>query len=322
MAVAKKMNIASYRVLKTLLFLFHNNLTMSELVIELEKSGYGPYNNYIVSKYIHTLKSCGIDIQKVKNRYCIVNFPFGMKLSSVESQLLYDIKTKCEKISVDDIGYVIARFFDKIHLPFYKSGMGLLSSPNHNVIKNVEQAYKGNIEVILTYLDDKQESGFIRNIKVVNGKYFFVLANQSEVKEINPDDVCNVALLNKKSKINEVNNSVIFELKGRLAERYQLRENEHIIKYKDNGSIVILNEYEDRHVLIQRLLRYDSFCKVIGPTDFLIEFKSVIQNSLINYEINPQRRSQKFIANELKKQKEKEKEKKRKIKNQEGKKEE
>lgn len=309
MAVAKKINIASYRVLKTLFFLFHNNLTMSELIIELEKSGCGPYNNYIVSKYIHTLKSCGIDIQKVQNRYCIVNFPFGMKLSSIESQLLYDIKTKCEKISFDDIGLVIGRFFDKIHLPFYKSGMGLLSSPNHNVIKNIEQAYKGNVEVILTYLDNKKEGGFVRSLKVVNGKYFFILANQSEVKEIDPDNVCNVELLNKKAKINDVNNSVIFELRGRLAERYQLRENEHIIKYKDNGSIVILNEYEDRHVLIQRLLRYDSSCKVIGPTDFLIEFKSVVQNSLKNYDIHPERHSQKYIARELEKQRQKGKEK-------------
>lgn len=309
MAIAKKMNIASYRVLKTLLFLFHQNLTMSELIIELEKSGYGPYNNYIVSKYVHTLKTCGIDIQKVQNRYCIVNFPFGMKLSSTESQLLYDLKTKSEKISLDDLGYVIGRFFDKIHLPFYKSGMGFLSSPNHNIMKNIEQAYKSNVEVILTYQSELKDGGFIRDIKVVGGKYYFILSNQNGVKEINPDDVYNVELLNKNSKINNVNHSVIFELKGRLAERYQLRENEHIIKYKDNGSIVILNEYEDRHVLIQRLLRYDSSCKVIGPTDFLIEFKSVVQNSLKNYDINPERHSQKYIVAELEKQKQKMKDK-------------
>lgn len=313
MAVAKKMNIASYRVLKTLLCLFHNNLTMSELVTRLEQSGYGPYNNYIVSKYIHTLKTCGIDIQKIQNRYCIINFPLGMKFSSTDTQLLYDIKLKSEKISLDDMRFTIGRFFDKIHLSFYKSGIGLLSSPNFNVIKHLEQAHKTNTEVILTYEDDKKEECFVRDIKVLNGKYYFVAVNKNGAKEINPDQIYNVELLNKKSKIEYSNLNVTFELRGRLAERYQLRENEHIIKYKENA-IVILNEYEDRNVLIQRLLRYDSSCKVIGPVDFLMEFKSVVQNSLANYDISPDRRSQKYIAKEMAKQKQKEKEKEKKQK--------
>lgn len=310
MVIAKKMNIASYRVLNTLLCLFHNNLTMSELIAQLEKSGYGPYNNYIVSKYIHTLKICGIDIQKIQNRYCIINFPLGMKFSSTDAQLLYDIKLKSEKISLEDMRFTIGKFFDKIHLSFYKSGTGLLSSPNFNVIKNLEHAHKTNSEVILTYEDEKKEECYVRDIKISGGKYYFVAVNKNGAKQIDPDKIYNVELLNKKSKIDYTNLSVTFELSGRLAERYQLRENEQIIKYKDNGSIVILNEYEDRHVLIQRLLRYDSSCKVIGPTDFLNEFKSVVRNSLANYDISPDRHSQKYIAKELEKQKQKDKTKK------------
>ena len=70
MAKAKKFNIASYKVLKTLLCLFQDNLSMQELISQLELSGYGPYNNYIVSKYINTLKCCGIDIQKIIQLAC------------------------------------------------------------------------------------------------------------------------------------------------------------------------------------------------------------------------------------------------------------
>ncbi len=305
MVVAKKMNLASYRVLNTLLCLFKNNLTMSELVSQLEKSGYGPYNNFIVTKYIHTLKACGIDIQKINNRYCIINFPIGMKFSSTDTQLLYDIKQKSEKMAMNDMSYTIAKFFNKIHLSFYKSGTGLLSSPNFNVIKHLEHAYKANTEVILTYFDERKEECYVRDVKVIQGKYFFVTVNKNGVKEINPDDVVNVEVLNKKTKIDYSNMNVTFELMGKLAERYQLRENEHIIKYKDNGSIVILNEYEDRRVLIQRLLRYDSLCKVIGPADFLKQFRDIISGSLENYDIDPKRKSQKALAIELAKQKEK-----------------
>lgn len=305
MVIAKKMNIASFRVLNTLLCLFNNNLTMSELISQLEKSGYGPYNNFIVTKYIHTLKACGIDIQKINNRYCIINFPIGMKFSSTDTQLLYDIKLKSEKMVINDMSYTIAKFFNKIHLSFYKSGIGLLSSPNFNVIKHLEQAYKSNTEVILTYIDERKEECFVRDVKVIQGKYFFVIVNKNGVKEINPDDVVNVQVLNKKSKIDFSNMNVTFELMGKLAERYQLRENEHIIKYKDNGSIVILNEYEDRRVLIQRLLRYDSSCKVIGPADFLKQFRDIISGSLENYDIDSKRKSQKTMAKELAKQKDK-----------------
>ena len=305
MPAAKKMNIASYRVLKTLLCLFHNNLTMSELVAELESDGYGPYNNYIVSKYIHTLRACGIDIQKLNKRYCIINFPLGMKFSNLDTQLLYDIKSVGSKIALDNISYTIEKFFDKIHLSFYKSGTGVLSSHNFNVIKNLEYAYKTNAEVVITFVDDHKEKFFLRDIKINNGKYFFIAANEGGTFDIDPEKIYNVELLNKKTKIDYSNSGVTYELYGSLAERYQLRENERIIKYKDDGTIVILNEYEDRTVLIHRLLRYDSLCKVIGPSDFLKKFKDVINESLENYNIDSSRKSQKLLAKEVTKQKEK-----------------
>ena len=43
--MVKKINIASYRVLQTLLALFNNNLTMAELVSELNQKGFGTYSN-------------------------------------------------------------------------------------------------------------------------------------------------------------------------------------------------------------------------------------------------------------------------------------
>ena len=190
-------------------------------------------------------------------------------------------------------------------MSFYKSGNGLLSSHNFNVIKNLEYAYKTNTEVIITFFDDHKEKFFLRDIKINNGKYFFIASNKDGSTEINPEHIYNVELLSKKSKIDFSNSGVTFELYGNLAERYQLRENERIIKYKDDGTIVILNEYEDRTVLIHRLLRYDSLCKVIGPSDFLKKFKDVINDSLANYNIDSSRKSQKLLTEEVTKQKEK-----------------
>ena len=286
MAKAKKFNIASYKVLKTLLCLFQDNLSMQELISQLELSGYGPYNNYIVSKYINTLKCCGIDIQKINNKYCIINFPIGLKFSSLDTQLLYNIKTKTEKLTTNNMRYTINKLFDKLHLSFYKSGTGLLSSSNACTIKNLEHAYKSNSEIIISNNDDKKISGFVRGIRIIDGKYYFIFANKKGTEQINPDNICHIEFLEKKVQTDYLPSSVTYELYGRLSKKYQLRENERIIKYNED-SIVILNKYEEQDELLQRLLRYDCYCKVISPIEFVNKFKTVINGALSNYGIKP-----------------------------------
>ena len=91
--IVKKVNNASLRVLQTLLCLFEQDLTMNELIQKLNSNGFGHFNNFVLSKYINTCKSCGIDIQKIKNRYTIVNFPIGMRFSAEEGELLYEINS-------------------------------------------------------------------------------------------------------------------------------------------------------------------------------------------------------------------------------------
>ena len=67
-ATIGKINQASLKVLKILSLLFKKNMTMNELVDAMNDNGLGPCNNFVVSKYINTCKSCGIDIQKINNK--------------------------------------------------------------------------------------------------------------------------------------------------------------------------------------------------------------------------------------------------------------
>ena len=78
--------------------------------------------------------------------------------------------------------------------------------------------------------------------------------------------------------------TVIFEIKGSLAKRYQPRENEQITHFKNNGSIIITNRYEDKKQLLHRLMRYDSSCKVLKPKAYVAEMQEMIANTLKNYE--------------------------------------
>lgn len=289
--MVKKINIASYRVLQTLMALFNSNLTMAELISELSKKGYGSYNPFIVQKYIHTLRACGIDIQKIQNKYCIINFPIGIKFSDEDTKLLYDMRKECDKISLHNIVFSITKLFEKLHLPYYKSNSGSVYGPNAKIIKYLKHAYSNNVEVVIHYLDSTKETSFVREIKVVDGKYSFITANESGVKNHILDEIENVELLIKPLKITSEGSGCIYQLIGNRAERYQLRLNERVLRYHDDSSIDILNEFEDPDLLMRRLLRYDSFCKVIGPADFRNQFKEEIDATLANYNISPDRKS-------------------------------
>ena len=73
----------------------------------------------------------------------------------------------------------------------------------------------------------------------------------------------------------------IFELYGRLAKIYVLKENERIIdSFSDR--LVIANGSCDKEILFRRLLRYDELCKILFSSEDVIKFKKMIQKSLDN----------------------------------------
>ena len=112
------------------------------------------------------------------------------------------------------------------------------------------------------------------------------MKHENEFIDVLPDEVIDIEVIDanaKKAKFES--NEVIYELKGKLAKRYQLRENEQIIQYKSNGTIVISNKYENRKELLHRLMRYDSLCKILKPRDYVKEFKGMIKDALKNYQL-------------------------------------
>lgn len=77
--------------------------------------------------------------------------------------------------------------------------------------------------------------------------------------------------------------SVTFRLKDRLAKGYRLRDDEKLLQTKSDGSIIILNQKEDRVLLLKRLMRYGENCEVISPKTLREEMKQMIETTLSNY---------------------------------------
>lgn len=278
----QKINIASYRVLRTLMCLFEHSLTMDELVDEMKQYVKGTFNNFVASKYINTCKSCGIDIQKVDGKYSLVNMPLGIKFSKQEAELMNEIKEYSENLKVGTDEKIVNRLIDKMHMSKQKASVGLKSSKNFRIITLFDRAYNASCGVTIVFKDGTSQECTPQAIKVRNDKIYFTAKRGKEIQEINPDDIVDIKL-DDENIPKAPNEGVIFELRGKLAKRYQLRENEQLLRSRKEGVIVISNKYEDRDKLLHRLLRYDSSCKVLKPASCVEEMKKLIDKTLSNY---------------------------------------
>ncbi len=73
----------------------------------------------------------------------------------------------------------------------------------------------------------------------------------------------------------------IFELYGKLAKTYSLKDEERVIEYKKD-KIVVANSETSKEKLFRRLLRYDSLCKVLFPKEDVEQFRNLVQKALDN----------------------------------------
>ena len=113
----------------------------------------------------------------------------------------------------------------------------------------------------------------------------FKINSNNSTKEVNPDYLADIKLKDKTvRRTKSYPQEVVFELKGKLAKRYQLRENEQMTRMKPNGSIIITNKYEDKTQLLRRLMRYDSSCKLLKPKEYVDDLKGMIDTALKNYQ--------------------------------------
>ena len=79
------------------------------------------------------------------------------------------------------------------------------------------------------------------------------------------------------------NKAVVFVLKGDLAKKYTLRENEQLSQSLYENTITVSNRGESKEILLSRLLRYDDKCEIIHPKEYREEMKQILDNALKNY---------------------------------------
>ncbi len=270
--------------IRILLRLFNRNVSKEKILKEFSIKETTFY------KYLQYIKEAGFIVENEKNIFKIAAFCDFLNFSDIDVEFFVDILNAAD----DYLSFEKAKIFKKY---FMKS----LKFSNLETFEKIKNKYEN-----LKNKNTKQSKIDLFNKYISSGKTLNIITKDEKKLLIKPknlvykkNSVC-LNFFNKKDKINQmlplesilkinvVSDSdvyienpkeTIFELNGKLAMSYILKENERIIDKIDN-KIVIANSDGNKNYLFKRLLRYDIFCKVLFPKKDVEDFKIFIKNSI------------------------------------------
>lgn len=281
---SKKMNIASLQVMKTLLALLENNFSMQELIEYLnKKEKEAVFNNNVLSKYINTCRACGVEIPKIQNKYIIAKMPFGLNLSVDDVDLLIQMQKICRESFSQKINNGFNAFIKNINKYSNKTILKVQKETINISYEAFEKAIIEERKIRLTFKTKSSIECIPLSITTHQKRTYFRIKENNIEKSIAVDKIIGIEILNEMFKTPDYeHNQAVFEVRGALAHRYNLRENEVLLR-QNNNSITIENTGEDMNLLLSRLLRYDSLCEVKAPATYRTEIIKIINDTLANY---------------------------------------
>ena len=102
--------------------------------------------------------------------------------------------------------------------------------------------------------------------------------------EIPINNILNLIVSPQKAAMVEMNTTVVYKLKNRLAKSYKIKDNEQTDGRNENGELIVINKNEDPDKLLPRLLRYSYDCEIITPKSLREKMKCLINEALSMYE--------------------------------------
>lgn len=281
-----KINLSSIQVLKTLNALLDGEYTMNELVEKLnEQESESIFNNSVISKYINTCRYCGIDIPKVQNKYYINKFPIGLSLDNSEIEMLQTLKDFITEEMPKESCIKYQKLVDKLNRYADKKITRVEKKTYISSFESFERAIREQKKVLLLLKNRLEIKGIPVTISNENGKMFFHVFCKNRIRMIDASRLSAIQVTNESFIGYMKEQNIVFILKGKLAKRYELREEETVISSSEE-SVTVSNNSKNPEMLLLRLMRYDDLCEVYAPESIRKQFKAIIDNSLKNYGIN------------------------------------
>ena len=280
---------------KFLLELINNPMDYNEMFNFFAKKLNKPvYSKEVLSKYLNTLRALGLEIKKYNSKYYLVNFLCQVNLNADEIKAFNDLETSVLKYGTDKNIKTFYEFKRKI-LKFFDSESQLkinnyveqvlttelgLKIKQFGKICNDEQLIKISYEDEILTIEPKQilfyDNGiYLEGYEVKTYKARKLLLEKVNLIEQQP-------IKNKNFKMS---NTVVYEISGKLASTYKLKEGETLLA-ENNQKLFIKNVNEDFEFLAKRLIRYKECCKIVLPKEFEEYFKNYIDKIICLYEKN------------------------------------
>ena len=291
------------RILEILKILLEQDLSKGELIKKL-KDNYNVGNVYTYEafiKYFNTLEKSGLKLSKSKKIYKLSNALLRIDLSKKEKDALFELLKNFKKLNnkkaedtFENIVHKISKYVDEdINCKFeevIKLGEEInTANIKNNLVSILKTLLADNQLITVTY---KKSTGMQETIVaelkeiIQNGSNYFAVFYNREMgrnRKINIDSIISMKQSPRKVSGITGSNSVVFELYGRLAASYKLKQYEKMLNFSANCR-TISNFEKDRDSLLLRLLKYGENCRIISPKSFRDEFISLTEQMIKNLE--------------------------------------
>ena len=302
----KKLNEGCLKIFRLLKLLYEDKADYDN-VVEIFKDEIEEQttNNIQVNlnKYINTLKIFGIKIKKEKHKYKLLSSLYSMKFSIEDLKSISILVSSLQKFPEVELTEDIKEFVSSLELRMDNEDKNILNCLNkifgedfsfyyadvREQIEQCEQVCKENFVINLTYRKKNKDITCKCSPKEVlyDSKTAYLKVYDSVIKrnlEIPITSILSITKLPQIANPIEMNTTVVYKLKNRLAKTYKVKENEYTDGRDEYGNLIVINKNEVAENLIRRLLRYSYDCEVISPKHFRDEMQRAINEIINQYE--------------------------------------
>ena len=256
-----------------------------------------------LNKYFNTLKIFGIKIKKENNKFKLLSSLYSMNFTIEDLKAISLLTTSVNSFPDIDLTQDVNEFLQSLEARMNNEDKNKLNELKQNTptdnsfyytdlreqIKECEQVCKENCKITVIYKKRKKEIRCNCTPKdvVYDSKNAYLKVHdyiKHNLIEIPINSILTIIKSPSVASTIEMNTTVIYKLKNRLAKTYKLKEDETSEGFDEDGNQTIINKSGNIDNLIPRLLRYSYDCEIISPKHLREEMKRIINETISLYE--------------------------------------
>lgn len=302
---SKKLNAGCLKIFQLIKLLYEDKAEYSS-VIEIFKDEINEQstNNIQVNinKYINTLKIFGMKIVKENHKFKLLSSLYSLDMNVEDLKSLAILVNTANNFPDKNLTGKVNEFVKSIELRMDGEDKFVLNnltknsdydfsfyySDIRNQIDECEKICAEKFVINLLYKKDGKEirckctpKEVIYDSKTAHLKVYDSSARQN--LEIPINTILSINMLPQRASNIELNTTVVYKLKNRLAKTYKLKENEDSAGLNQDGELIVINKEGNFEKLLHRLMRYSSDCELVSPKFLRNEMIKMINDTIENY---------------------------------------